>query len=65
MMRGLLERAQESPDPTYRGMQQALMEEACRNVSVLHNSTTAAQRETAVHRLRGYQRDLRELSTQR
>ena len=41
------------------------MEEACRNVSVLHNSTTAAQRETAVHRLRAYQRDLRELSAQR
>jgi hypothetical protein len=65
LMRGLLERAQESPDPAYRSLQQALMEETCRNVSMLHNTTTAAQRETAVHRLRAYQRDLRELSAQR
>jgi hypothetical protein len=65
LMRGLLERSQESPDPIYRSLQQALMEEACRNVSVLHNTTTAAQRETAIHRLRAYQRDLRELSAQR
>jgi hypothetical protein len=31
----------------------------------LHASTTAAQREAAVRRLRAYQRDLRELAAQR
>jgi hypothetical protein len=65
LMQGLFERAQESPDPDYRSLQQVLMEEACRNVSVLHNKTTALQRETAIQRLRAYQRDLRELSAQR
>jgi hypothetical protein len=65
LMRGLLERAQESPDPTYRSLQKALIEETCRSVSVLHNTTTAAQRETALHRLRSWQRDLTELSAQR
>lgn len=64
-LRGYLERAQESPDPGYRSYQQALVEEACRSVSVLHNSTTPAQRETAVQRLRAYQRDLGELAAQR
>ena len=64
LLRGYLERAQYSPDPAYRSYQQALMEEACRGVSVLHNSTVGAQREAAVQRLRAYQRDLRELSAQ-
>ena len=65
LLRGYLERAQVSPDPDYRNYQQALVKEACRNASVLHNSTTPAQREAAVQRLRAYQRDLRELSAQR
>ena len=65
LLRGYLERAQKSPDAGYRGYQQALIEEACRNISVLHNSTTPEQREAAVQRLRAYQRDLRELSAQR
>jgi len=62
LLRGLLERAQESPDLSYRHYQQALIEEGCRSFSALHNSTSAAQREAAVQRLRAYQRDLRELS---
>jgi hypothetical protein len=65
LLRGLLERAQQSPDPAYRSYQRALMEEACQNASVLHNSTSAAQREAAVQRLQAYQRDLRDLSAQR
>jgi hypothetical protein len=39
-----------------------MIDEACRNLSALHNSTTAAQRDTAAQRLRDYQRDLRELA---
>ena len=65
LLRGYLERAQESPDPAYRSYQQALTEETCRNASVLHNSTSAAQREAAVQRLQAYQRDLRDLSARR
>ena len=62
LMHDLIQRVQESPDPAYRAYQQALIDEACRNLSVLHNSTSPAQRETAVQRLRSYQRDLRELA---
>ena len=65
LLRSYLERAQESPDAAYRSYQQALIDEACRGFSVLHNSTTAAQREAAVQRLRAYQRDLRELAAPR
>jgi hypothetical protein len=62
LMHGLIQRVRESPDPAYRAYEQALIGEACRNLSALHNSTTSAQRRTAVERLRAYQRDLRELA---
>ena len=61
-MHGLIQRVLESPDRAYRAYQQALIDEACRNLSALHNSTSPAQRATAVARLRGYQKDLRELA---
>lgn len=63
LLRGLLERVQESPDPAYRAFQQALIDENCRGVAALHASTTPAQREAAVRRLQAYQHDLRELTT--
>ena len=59
-----LERALVPPDRAARAYQDALIEEGCRHFSVLHNSTTAAQREAAVRRLRAYQRDLRDLAAQ-
>jgi hypothetical protein len=62
LVKGYLERALHSPDPAYRAYQQALTEEGCRIVAAVHESTTAAQREQAVRRLRAYQRDLRELA---
>jgi hypothetical protein len=46
------------------GYQEQLVQENCRLIAAVHNSTTPAQREIAVERLRGWQRDLRELSTQ-
>ena len=46
----------------YRDYQEALIEEGCRTFAVLHNSTSLAQRDAAVRRLRAYQRDLRELA---
>ena len=64
-LRGYLARAQRSPDESYRSWQDALIQEGCRTFSALHDSTTAAQREQAVRRLRAYQRDLRELAAQR
>lgn len=65
LVHGALARAWESPDAAYRAWQEALIEEGCRSFSATHNSTTPAQRETAVRRLRAYQRDLRELAAQR
>ena len=54
----------EPPPGRWREQQQALWEEGCRNFARLHNMTTPAQREQAVRRLRAYESDLRELSTQ-
>jgi hypothetical protein len=62
LIKSYLERALRSPDPAYRAYQQALTDEGCRIVAAVHESTTPAQREQAVRRLRAYQRDLRELS---
>jgi hypothetical protein len=64
LLRGYLERVQQSPDAAYRTFQQALIDEGCRSFAALHASTTPAQRETAVRKLQAYQRDLRELSAQ-
>ena len=55
-------RFENPPDAAYREYQEALIEEGCRSFAVLHNSTSPAQREAAVRRLRAYQRDLRELA---
>jgi hypothetical protein len=65
LLRDYIERVQRSPDPDYRRYQDQVMEEGCRHSAAIHDSTTAAQREQAVRRLRAYQRDLRELSAQR
>ena len=64
LMRGWLDRSQNAPDPAYRAWQQGLVEEGCRIFASVHASTTAAQRDQAVRRLRAYQRDLRDLATQ-
>jgi hypothetical protein len=63
LIHGLLERVEEPSDPAARTYQDALIEEGCRNLSALHNSTSAEQRQAAARRLRAYQRDLRELAT--
>lgn len=64
LMRGYLDRVREPPDGPALADQRALVEEACAIVATLHNSTTAAQREASLRRLRAYQRDLRELAAQ-
>lgn len=65
MLRGYVERALTPPGAAARAYQDALVAEGCRHVAILHNSTTLAQREAAVRRLRGWQRDLRELANGR
>jgi hypothetical protein len=62
LLRGYLDRTQHSPDAAYRGWQDGLVQEGCRIFANVHESTTPAQRQQAVRRLRAYQRDLRELS---
>jgi hypothetical protein len=65
LLRGYLARAQEPPEPAARRYQQELIEEGCRSFAGLHNSTSPAQRQAAVRRLRAYQRDLGELAAQK
>ncbi len=62
LIRGYLERVQSPPDPAHKAHMDTLLDENCRTVSVVHNATTPAQREVAVRRLMGWQRDMRELA---
>jgi hypothetical protein len=64
-LRAYLDRQRQPTDAADRAFQQSMIDQACASAAALHNSTTAAQREAAVRRLRAYQRDLRELSAQR
>jgi hypothetical protein len=61
-LRGYVDRALASPEPSYRAYQQTMIEEGCRVFASVHASTTPEQREHAAKRLRGYQQDLKELS---
>ncbi len=64
LVRGLLLRTQDSPDPGWRSHRDQLFQDSCRTFALLHASTTPAQREAAARRLRAYQRDLLELAAQ-
>ena len=64
LVHGYLERAFNSPNIDYRTYQHSLLLDDCRTVAVLHNSTTSAQRDIAVQRLRGYEQDLAQLASQ-
>lgn len=64
LVHGYLERTLGSPNPEYRVYQHTLLLEGCRTVALMHNTTTTTQRELAGQRLRGYERDLVELSSQ-
>lgn len=65
LVQDYLNRAITSPDPVYRSYQAALTQDSCASFAQLHNSTSTAQREAAVKRLQGYERDLRELAAAR
>ena len=53
--------AEPAPGPA-AARQSAMMQEACDTMAVLHNRTTAAQREKAARRLQAYADDLRQLA---
>jgi hypothetical protein len=65
VVHALLERALRPPDPAYRQYLEAMRQDSCRLVATVHNSTSVAQREVAVRRLRGWQRDLLDLAAPR
>ncbi len=62
-LRGIAQRTLHTGNAAYRSYSNALQREGCANFAAFHNSTTPAQRETAVLRLRGYEKDLRELAS--
>ena len=64
-LRGYLERALNSPNPGYRSYSEKSLQDSCNNFAQLHNSTTTEQRARAAKRLAAYERDFRELVTQR
>jgi len=62
LVRGYVERIETSPDPGWRSHAQTLTQEGCALFAAVHNAATPAQRQGAVNRLRGYQRDLSDLA---
>lgn len=65
VIKGYMERLLDSPNPAHRNYQHRLLLETCKSFSTAHNSTTAAQKETAVRRLRAYRRDALDLAAQK
>jgi hypothetical protein len=57
--------AAESPRPAYRDYQRRLFAHNCALVARLHNSTSPEQRRHGAERLKGWEEDLRALSTPR
>lgn len=62
-LRGYWQRVKRSPDETYRRYQEQLETYNCELSAQLHNLTTPEQRLEAQRRLRGWESDLRRLST--
>lgn len=63
-LQALALRVQRAPGGPYRTYQQRLTEYNCAFFAQLHNSTTAAQRQTARAKLKGWEDDLRALAVQ-
>ncbi len=61
-LRALVEHAERSPDPAYRGYQVKLGAYNCAFAAQIHNATTPAQRRKARETLRGWEEDLRALA---
>ena len=65
LVQAYLQRALHPPLEPARAYQEALIEENCRTIAAVHNSTSAAQRDVAARRLRAWQRDVRELAARK
>jgi Family of unknown function (DUF6279) len=61
-LRAVWERTLVSPTPGYAAYARAVLEDGCAQMAELHNRTTPAQRQKAIERLRGYERELLALS---
>lgn len=61
--RQLLGRLLQSPEPAMQSYSKAMVEHGCAQFAALHNSTSAEQRAHAVRVLKGYEDDLRVLTT--
>jgi hypothetical protein len=64
LLKGLAERNRVATDPAYREYQVKLTRYNCEFAARLHNATTAAQREAAAQRLKGWEEDARVLARQ-
>jgi Family of unknown function (DUF6279) len=64
-LRALARRFEHSPRPTYRAYQEKLTQYNCVFSAEVHNLTTAAQRQTAVGKLKAWELDLRALANDR
>ncbi len=64
-VKALVDRGQLPPDAGARRYREMVTEDNCGLVAAVHNVTAPAQRQSAVRRLRAYQRDLADLSAQR
>ena len=61
-LQGWTERLERSPRPAYRRYSEQLTQFNCSFAASLHNTTTAAQRQTAAAKLAGWEGDLRALA---
>lgn len=64
-LRAYRDRVTQSPNPAYQAYSDKLTRESCASFATLHNSTTAEQRRRGAGRLGAYERDARELNSQR
>jgi hypothetical protein len=64
-LQALAARVQRATPGPYRNYQQRLTDYNCAFIAQLHNSTTAAQRQAARNKLRGWEEDLRALAAQK
>jgi Family of unknown function (DUF6279) len=64
-LRAYRDRVTRSPNAAYQAYSDRLTQESCASFAALHNSTTPEQRRRAAARLGAYERDARELNSQR
>ena len=61
----LLQRNLDSPEPEYRAQFERMLQEGCQTLALLHNSSSATQRQHLIEKLRGYETDFRALAAEK